>query len=174
MIYNAKEHFPKSAAVYAEDNMMPHFRTRLDINVVFYESTDNGYTLKENYNIKNNAVVVSQTVGSWSNESGLRAYDRDWRRRRANLRGVVLHDSLVRHTVLTQFETADGKVVIEGTKTGMFQEILQHMQAEMNFTTEVILPPSTTFGRKKNGSWVGLMGMLVDKRADIVTAGAGN
>ena len=77
------------------------------------------------------------------------------------------------HTILTQYTTApDNGSHVVATR-GMFQDILKHLQYSLNFTVEVRLPPQMTFGRLKEGKWIGLIGMLVDGKADIVTGGTG-
>ena len=50
----------------------------------------------------------------------------------------------------------------------MFQDVLNYIKATMNFTISHQFPEDGQFGgQNKDGSWTGMIGMLVKREADV-------
>jgi hypothetical protein len=55
---------------------------------------------------------------------------------------------------------------------GMFQDIFYVLKKTLNFTIEIIRPPDGAWGNKmKNGSWTGMIRMLMEGEADVLSVG---
>ncbi|CAC5420552.1 GRIK4 [Mytilus coruscus] len=62
------------------------------------------------------------------------------------------------------------KKISEGNYTGFTMSVLQRLAHQLNFTFQIIEPEDGQWGIKKNGSWTGMIGLLEDRKVDIVAA----
>ncbi|XP_071165594.1 probable glutamate receptor isoform X1 [Mytilus edulis] len=58
----------------------------------------------------------------------------------------------------------------EGNYTGFTMFVLQRLAQQLNFTFRIVEPEDGQWGIKKNGSWTGMIGLLEDRKVDIVAA----
>jgi hypothetical protein len=70
--------------------------TQLNTELLFYQSTEEGYSLAEKYAIKSGPVVVNQ-IGVWKPTSGLNMTTQNKWERRSSLGGIVLIVSVLHH-----------------------------------------------------------------------------
>jgi hypothetical protein len=149
----------------------PHnFKLQLDSNVVFYKTVGRGvYKLHEQYSIQTGAIIINE-IGTW-NSTGLFLSKQNMWDRRSDLRGLMLRNAVVEWPYMTDLIYNNQRELV-GSK-GKFQETLFHLRDALNFTIETVKPGCELFGslNKDNNTWNGLMGMLVNNRADIASPG---
>ncbi len=118
---------------------------------------------------------VSQLLGTWSNLTHDLQVERQyiWKRR-GDLRGVTLYDALL------NFSWSDFNFIKEGKDfpnfDGFYPRLMKILKDRLNFKSEAIMSKLKAYGRLKtleNGTkeWVGLVGMLSSREADISTSG---
>ena len=80
-------------------------------------------------------------------------------KKRTNLNGIVVKNSWNAQPPFVKF----GKV-----PSGFYVDVLTELQAQLNFTLEHVKSPGRGWGiKRKNGSWTGLVGMIVNKKIDM-------
>ncbi len=118
---------------------------------------------------------MSQLLGTWSNLTHDLQVERQyiWKRR-GDLRGVTLYDALL------NFSWSDFNFIKEGKDfpnfDGFYPRLMKILKDRLNFKSEAIMSKLKAYGRLKtleNGTkeWVGLVGMLSSREADISTSG---
>ncbi|XP_076096281.1 putative glutamate receptor isoform X3 [Mytilus galloprovincialis] len=60
--------------------------------------------------------------------------------------------------------------ISEGNYTGFTMFVLQRLAHQLNFTFRIVEPEDGQWGIKKNDSWTGMIGLLEDRKVDIVAA----
>ena len=128
---------------------------RLDSNIFFFERTSsNSYTVYEGYAIKGRNIKIS-ALFKWPEEevkNPIPVRPLTLLEKRSNLDGEML-----KTTWLRGFDIG-----------GKNADILLYLQAQLNFSTKTIPPYPHQWGSKtKNGTWNGLVGMLIDKKIDL-------
>ena len=142
---------------------------RLDTRLYIYTSNAEIISLKEIYAVNGNNKV--QTIGTWREDKALTVPTTSMWERRTDLEGMVIRvatNSFPRLHELHYDES--GESIIGGS--GFFLEPLNILAKELNFT--LLLTPSNDgqWGAlNENGTWNGLIGMLVNEETDIAIAG---
>ena len=170
MLSNAPNFFSsKIPLLISEDHRLKvKVHLRLDRHFLFYGPSGPGeFKLVEHYAIKGD-LSVSRTVGTWGKVVGFRAeaslniFDR-----RGDLCGAVLRNGLLPYLVLTDV-VLNGSAIVSAD--GMFQDVLHHLEDNLNFTTAKIKPQDDGWGQENpDGTWQGLVGMLKRHELDIST-----
>ena len=143
----------------------PNRRLRLDTRLYYYGPQGNTTILKEIYALNGEDKV--KTVGKWQESTGLLVPHTNMWDRRANLEGMLI-------TVATKGWPSfmdlsydeSGESIIRGS--GLFLEPMNILAREMNFTLKLIPSDDGEWGSlSENGTWNGLIRMLIDNKADI-------
>ena len=132
---------------------------RLDENVVFYDETKSGFSLIERYSYKN--IVYDKNVGRLDiNVEVKNNYEPNYIKRRSDLKGVELNAGVLHSLGVTNLslDPVTGGVIGLG---GWLQDVMEELAALMNISQRAILPPDGKWGRKLNGSWNGMIRMLI-------------
>ena len=123
---------------------------RLDSNIFFYNRTSPiSYTVFESYSIKGGNPITSELFRWPDKESSRRAPFIE----RRTLNGATLN--------IGWKGDADAFV-------GINAEILEDLQTQLNFNVKIIPAKDKAWGGKmKNGTWIGLVGMLTTDMIDL-------
>ncbi len=142
---------------------------RLDSNWYSVQDLDNGVlTVQEHYRVKQGPVITN-TLGSWTNESGLDIKVPGKWERRSDLMGAILINTVLTYVpfsiVSEDFQDFDGFTA----------DIFFALKKSLNFTYSLTSPLDEEWGLLKqdaNGSsyWSGMVGQLALKQADLCTA----
>ncbi len=144
---------------------------RLDSNWISFSSSYDNDTIElvEHYGALHEKSF-SQFFGSFSKETGLVIPEPEIWRRRNNLDGANLINTVNSYPYVNDFVDDHHKL------DGLLPELMTSLQRIMNFTVTNVQPPDQEFGIEKeheNGTkyWSGLVGELLAKRADMSIAG---
>ena len=138
---------------------------RLDSNIMFYEKTSpSGFTVYEAYAIKGGTPITSELY-EWTGEEIIRDEQIpspvNLLEKRSDLGGIVMNIAWLNWV---------------RRETGIFgrvADIMSDIQSQLNFTFNTIPPTQNAYGFKmENGTWNGLVGMLVDKKIDMTSGKA--
>ena len=148
---------------------------RLDSKIFFYSANSaDGFDLIESYAIKG-GTPIAKTLDVWHPgvktklNQGQLSLATSIMGRRPDLQGAVLRHSwfedppYVKHVI-----DESGQVV---STVGYNAALLTELQGQMNFSIEDVPPTIPHWGRFKNGSWHGIVGMLVDRDIDVSAVG---
>ncbi len=156
-----------------DKNQAVNISLRLDTNILQYQRISNSeYSISEEYAIKHGVVNLTQTLGKWTPQNGLRLFLSPVRWvRRADLRGVRLQDTIMADKITCEIKyDEDGNIVRTG---GLTQDVFNALQARLNFTAEQSIPPDFTWGSlgADGVTWNGQIGLLAKRGADIASSG---
>ena len=155
----------------------PNVPLRLDTRILFYNKTSGGgYTLWESYRIKT-GPAISEDLIEWSPQPGgevrfLTEHLNPWERR-GNLNGVVLTNGVLEwpRLFIANVDDSDGGGAITGG-TGYFPDVLSALKTRLNFSVRVDSPVDGNWGTlSENGTWNGLVAMLVNGEIDMASCG---
>ena len=145
---------------------------RLDTNILFCKNEGSYLALSESYAIKEGPTIKKQ-LGNWSTSSGLQIDVPMIWERRANLMNVQLTDTILPYAIVTRYDqNKEGDIV---DKSGIFQDLSRLLQSRLNFSVKSVSPPDGNWGNLMldNVTWSGIVGELVNNKADISSAGLG-
>ena len=155
------------------EHMLP---LRLDSRVVLYNGSDtDGYSLHESYAV-NGGAPITQKVSEWhpkketNEEIKLLENVVD---KRSNLNGVVIRYSWFHNPPFVRFvKDSSGVVVNYG---GFYVDIFSELKSRLNFTAEYIpaKPGEKWGGKTRNGTWNGMVGMLMRDEIDYSAIACG-
>ena len=157
--------------IYHEDQLSDKALLRLDTHVFRYSIYENGTGyIWESYSIPNSSesrIPVSRKIGQWHLENGIAwlHHGSIWDRRK-DLRGMVLQVATLQ----------SGTKVVDLNKTtnafhGPFIDLLRLLEEDLNFTATIAPSRDGFWGSEtSNGTWNGLVGMLVDGVVDVAWA----
>ena len=142
---------------------------RLDTRLYQYSSQGNTTSLKEVYAV--NGKIKVQTVGKWQENTGLTVPITNMWERRTNLEGMLIRVATMSYPGLHELHyDLSGKSITSGS--GLFLEPLNILAKEINFTLKLAPSNDGKWGGTltENGTWNGLIGMLIEEQADIAGA----
>ena len=142
----------------------------LRLNTLLYVYTTNGsiIKLKEMYAI-NGKTIVNQ-VGIFKEEGGLSIPTPSMWDRRSNLEGMEIRVATVSYPYVHELYRDTLNTSISGGG-GLFIEPLNILAPKLNFYLNFSSSIDGQWGININGTWNGLMGMLIKGQADIAAAG---
>ncbi len=126
---------------------------------------DTYVTLHESYRVKGGPATVAR-FGTWTEEAGLSVPDPDtWGRRRADLRGATLVDTVLPwepFTFVISEEEEGGGMRVDG----LMPEIFSALQSTLNFSVVLTSPEDKEWGVREGGEegedggvrWTGMIG----------------
>ena len=138
---------------------IPIIPLRLDSNIFFYNRTSStDFTVYESYAIKS-GVPITSVLFEWPE----------------------VEPSMIAPINLLQMRTLNGaimNVAWHGSAidiVGRNVDILTDLQAKMNFVVQIIPAQDKSWGgKRKNGTWNGLVGMLTEKKIDLTLGSPDN
>ena len=159
-----------TVSVMVEHDELLGINLRLDTNVLICNAVGISYNLKEVYAIKN-GPKITRSIGSWIPGLGLQINSPILWERRANLLNASLTNSVLPYSVITKLAYDQKGKVTE--ISGIMQDPFTILQASLNFSIKSVSPIDGKWGALKddNKSWSGMIGELVEGKADISTAG---
>ena len=114
--------------------------------------------------------LVLQMIGEWTNSSGLVVHDPKMWSRRADLRGAEVRATTINYPLMATNFSYDHHGNLIGGKGFLF-DILHLLEGDLNFTSSLSLAVDGKFGGKNsNGTWDGMVGMLLRDETDVVVA----
>jgi hypothetical protein len=144
----------------------------LQLNSKLFFFTDLGADIEvsEMYSIKS-GPPIKRKIGVWSVDTGLVVHTQNIWERRADLIGTHLDCVTLAESFLIQVHPDDRSDHLPQV-TGLFVDYLRHLESNLNFTAHVSLSKDGMWGSlAKDGiTWNGMVGMLINNEADIVTA----
>ena len=149
---------------------VPH---RLDSVIYFFNGTQvGGYSVWESYAVKL-GTPNRRMILKWKpklDELQLLTEEFDVWERRGDLGGILLTSGVLEWPrYLVPVIGNDG--AMRGA-TGFYPDILSELTARLNFTVAYVPSKDGKWGtRNGNGSWNGLVSMLIDGEVDLVTCG---
>lgn len=158
------------AGLLAESDVAPElkFVLRLDTLLYLYSANASAIKLKEMYAINGN-TIISQ-IGAYE-ENGFSMPVRNLWDRRTNMEGMEIKAATVNYPMLHELiYEENGKSIIGGK--GFFIDPLNILSKELNFSVKYMSSIDGQWGAMDiNGTWNGLIGMLVRGQADMAAAG---
>ena len=145
-----------------------NLRYSLNSKTVFYHWVDcNRLLLSDRYSVKKGPVIEEQ-IGEWTDTEGLAIVEPIRWRRRSDLGGIQLIDSIFDNwSTRLRFDETAGVLKSWGFSAA-FMDILK---GQLNFTSVIIKPPHDLFGSPlANGTWTGIFGELATGKADYSSA----
>jgi hypothetical protein len=148
-----------------------HIKLHLDSKLYFFTELIEEIIISEMYSIKLGSLI-KRNIGVWTNKTGLVVHTPNIWERRADLMGTLLECVTLEYEYLTQVHH-DRKSGNFTHVTGLFPDYLKQLESQLNFTANVGLSVDRKWGAlEKDGStWNGMVGMLINNEADIVTGG---
>lgn len=127
-------------------------------------------SVEEIYSI-DGGPAIRKPYSKWNVEFGLHdaSVEYIWERR-SDLGGTVLRNAVLEFVPFSVVVEEGGGAL---RCTGYFCEVSNRLAEILNFNETVMIPPDGKWGaiHRDNGTWSGIVGMLVDGRADISTSG---
>ena len=112
--------------------------------------------------------LVLEKIGEWTNSYGLMVYDPIIWRRRANLHGARVRATVIDLPVMSTNFSFDHQGKLIGGKGFLF-DLWHVLEGDLNFTSSLSLTIDGKFGGKtRNGTWDGMVGMLLRDEADVI------
>ena len=142
---------------------------RLDSNVMSLSNQQGVFLVQEWYKVLNGQLLSSH-YASWSPAEGLVVpVPFKWQRRK-DLRGTQLSNAIVENWIPVGMLHGDSETGL--SMAGLFPDVLQELQSNLNFTTSLTLVEDLEYGTKReNGTWTGAVGLLQDGAINITTTG---
>ena len=141
---------------------------RFDSKVYFYSKNGKTFDIKEAYAINKNTIV--REIGAFDEDNGLSVPTTSIWERRANMEGMTIRVATVSYPLFHElhYDTA-GASIIGGS--GVLLQPLNILANKLNFTLKLMPSNDGQFGGKNdNGTWNGMIKMLLEGQADIAVA----
>ena len=152
----------------ADVNTGLNLTLQLDTRLYLYNSIQETICLKEMYAV--NRKTKLQTVGTWTQNTGLAVTTTNMWERRTNMEGMMIRVATISWSLLHELHyDKSGEWITEGS--GLFLEPLNILAQRLNFTLKLMTSTDGQWGALNiNGTWNGLFGMLIKDQADIAGA----
>ena len=155
-----------------EDYTEGKLALQLNTQLYFYswEESRMVLKLKEKYSIR--GIPVENTIGNWTESAGFTVEEPRLWERRTDLMGSVVRVVSVNlaplHSFIYEGDKDEGKII---GGEGFFIQPLNYLAEALNFTIQFNVSVDGKFGAvDRNGTWNGMIGMLVEGTTDIATA----
>ena len=156
--------------VSEEDYTEGNFALQLNTQLYFYSWEESCMILKEKYSIR--GLPVENTIGNWTEGAGFTLEEPTLWERRTDLMGAVVRVVSVNlaplHSFIYEGDKEKGKII---GGEGLFIQPINYLAEALNFTIHFNYSVDGKFGGvDRNGTWNGMIGMLVDGTTDIACA----
>ena len=154
----------------SESDVVPemHSALRLDTKLYLYASIENTTKIREIYNV--NGKSVMNVIGTWNEDDGLVVSLPNMWDRRNNLTGMEITATTTNWYPFHMLDCNKSDTFVVGG-SGFFIDLLKVLAQKLKFTVKVIPSVDGKWGFQINGTWNGMLGMLVRKEADVIVAG---
>ena len=154
---------------FLDSTILDQLPLRLDSNVMSLSNQQGVFLVQEWYKVLNGQLLSSH-YASWSPAEGLVVpVPFKWQRRK-DLRGTQLSNAIVENWIPVGMLHGDSETGL--SMAGLFPDVLQELQSNLNFTTSLTLVEDLEYGTKReNGTWTGAVGLLQDGAINITTTG---
>ena len=170
MLNNSTDIFHSHIVSVMRDIDILDMHFRLDTNIIFCSSKkEEHYDLFEKYAVKK-GPITTRYIGNWKAESRLRIETPLLWERRSDLMNVVLTNTVLEYSVISQFSKNKGGDILK--QSGIGPDILAILQDKLNFSTRAVSPQDGVWGSitGNNATWSGIVGDLVNGKADLSSA----
>ena len=134
-------------------------KPRLDSHVLLYHQQGEQIDLYAYYSVMQGSAFL-QNVGNWTEDGGLRLIPEVERR--------DFHAQKLR---IASAETPPFVHSLrKGASRGFILDLVQEMEQHFNFEADFVASFDGFYGTKVNGSWIGMIKMLLDNDADLIAA----
>jgi hypothetical protein len=158
--------FHSGVSVFVPESTDIYFSLYLNTRLFFYKEMDSNFVMLERYAIRG-GPIITQEIGLWSRTTHKTIKINNIWERRSNLRGVKFRCATIEIPLMSKLTYDQNKNSTHGT--GYFLEPFNMLKPNLNFTVDFYTSPDGLFGMEINGSWNGLIGMLISDVVDIVT-----
>ncbi len=154
---------------FLDSTILDQLPLRLDSNVMSLSNQQGVFLVQEWYKVLDGQLLSSH-FASWSPVKGLVVpVPFKWQRRK-DLRGTQLTNAIVENWIPVGMLHGDSETGL--SMAGLFPDVLQELQSNLNFTTSLTLVEDLEYGTKReNGTWTGAVGLLQDGAINITTTG---
>lgn len=154
---------PKDLQQYLQPSFL-----RLDSLVFIYDIQETQVHLTEIYSILKESLFVNNVL-VWEVSGGVSMKSDFIWHRRTNFRGLQIRNAIMRLPKhLQYYEAIDNNGKLKNGQ-GMFVELMDILSETMNFTTKYVESVDGKFGGlNEDGTWNGMVGMLVSETADVL------
>ena len=139
----------------------------LDTSLYIYSASGSIIMLKEMYSV--NGKIIVNKIGIFKDDKRLIIFEQNIWDRRTSMEGLKIKVATLNYKVLHELYYDKSNAVVGGG--GFFIEPLNILAQRLNFSLEFMPSIDGQFGINVNGTWNGLIGMLVRGQADIAAAG---
>nr|CAD7448994.1 unnamed protein product [Timema bartmani] len=119
--------------------------------------------LSEVYRVTRNLPLTENYYGQWCIEEGFTAFSGTYYSRRSHLQGLVLRAAALNMPPTSEVKYKDNKIQYGGY-VGLVWNVIEE---QMKFRTEYVLAHNMGTGSEVNGTWTGLVGMVVNNKVDV-------
>ena len=138
-------------------------RPRLDSNVYLFETVEDQIRFHELYSVDEGRPIVAQ-IGNWSQSKGLKWSQEAMAERRKNLESAELKvGTIISAPFIKTFENE--------TAEGFVNDVLNALSDKYGLKVTYVYTFDGSYGQKVNGSWNGLVKMLLDRDVDMIGTG---
>ena len=144
------------------------FTLRLDTQLFIYSPEGEAISLKEAYGVNGNTKV--EIIGIWKESSGLIVPTPSIWERRSDLEGLSIRVATMSFPPMQNlyYDTSGQSIIGCG---GLFLDPINILASKLNFTVNFMIPGDGAWGAlNSNGTWTGMIGMLIKKEVDIAAA----
>ena len=143
-------------------------KLRLDTRLFLYINWGRSIHLKEMYAVLGKTII--REIGTWDEEKGLSVTSTNIWERRTDMMGITIRVATVNFPILHEILYDKSETSIIGGR-GLYLDPIYSLQERLNFTCKLIPSVDGYFGGSGiNGSWNGVVGMLIKGQADIAAA----
>ena len=144
------------------------FTLHLDTQLYIYAPEGKTIILKEAYGVNGNTKV--ETIGTWKESTGLIVPTPSIWERRSNLEGRSMRVATISFPPMQNlyYDTSGQSIIGCG---GLFLDPINILASKLNFTVNFMIPGDKAWGTlTTNGTWTGMIGMLIKDEVDIAAA----
>ena len=144
------------------------FSLHLDTQLYIYAPEGETISLKEAYGVNGNTKV--EIVGTWKDSTGLIVPTSSIWERRRNLEGLSIRVATMSFPPMQNlyYDTSGQSIIGCG---GLFLDPMNILASKLNFTVNFMIPGDGAWGAlTTNGTWTGMIGMLIKDEVDIAAA----
>ncbi|KAJ9574389.1 hypothetical protein L9F63_012947 [Diploptera punctata] len=159
-------------AFFRHDTLMEEFFE--DINIPFdceffmAQRNNNYIVLTEVYRVSSTSSLHTHHFGNWNLHDGFSHTNDTFYQRRSNLHGFVIKTGTIHDNPIQIKREINDKPVEIG---GYFGEVWKILEKTLNFRSDYYKPSDYSYGsRLPNGTWNGLMSMLLKDEIEISAA----
>ncbi|XP_023725833.2 probable glutamate receptor [Cryptotermes secundus] len=139
----------------------------LDCEFLVAHRQNNDVIISEVYNLNRDLPLSRNYFGTWRQDVGLALTNISFFERRNDLQGIVMKVASMTDPPMSVVRKTDNTLILGG----FFGEVWHSLEQRMNFTSDCYIPEDRAWGSlTQDGSWNGMMGMILRGEAEISVA----